>query len=184
MAQLMGEISKPQPAMLLVAVSSRYDAALEWAAQRSVEEFGPLCEKSEAFQFTETEYYRKSMGTDLKKQFFAFQQLIDPGELPRIKRLTNDWEAEYAAQAVYPESRPLNLDPGYLTLAKLVLASTKDHSHRIYLAAGIYAEITLGYRKKGWQSSEWTYPDYQRSDFQEFFTQCRQTLLQNSRPGS
>jgi hypothetical protein len=75
-----------------------------------------------------------------------------------------------------PDERPLNLDPGYITLAKLVLASTKDHAHRIYLSQGIYAEITLNYRAGSWQPLPWTYPDYRRSDFQEFFTNCREYL--------
>ena len=172
----MGEINTPKSAMLLVAVSSRYDSALAWAEQTAVAEFGPLYQKSEAFDFTETDYYRESMGTALKKQFLTFETLIDPGTLPRVKRLTNDWERLYLEQHDHAESRPLNLDPGYLTMAKLVLASTKDHSHRIYLAEGIYAEITLTYRKRGWQKSEWTYPDYQREDFQAFFTSCRQEL--------
>ena len=71
---------------------------------------------------------------------------------------------------------PLNLDPGYVTLAKLVLASTKDHAHRIYLADCIYAEVTLSYRGGAWQPFEWTYPDYRRADFHVFFTRCRELL--------
>ena len=81
---------------------------------------------------------------------------------------------------IHPEPRPLNLDPGYITAAKLVLASTKDHAHRIYLQDGIYAEVTLAYRHRAWQPLEWTYPDYRRADFQEFFTRCREFLLQHS----
>jgi len=172
----MGDINDPKPALLLIAVSSRYDEALAWAEQRTCGEFGPLRLQSEAFEFTETDYYQATMGTELKKQFLTFETLIDPGTLPQIKRLTNAMEQEYAQQHEHPEPRPLNLDPGYLTLAKLVLASTKDHAHRIYLAEGIYAEITLNYRNRGWQQSDWTYPDYQRPDFQAFFTRCRQTL--------
>jgi hypothetical protein len=72
----------------------------------------------------------------------------------------------------------LNLDPGYITLAKLVLASTKDHSHRIYLGRRIYGEITLGFRAGAWQPGEWTYPDYRRADFQRFFVECRDYLKQ------
>jgi hypothetical protein len=77
----------------------------------------------------------------------------------------------------HSEPRPLNLDPGYITPAKLLLASTKDHAHRIYLAEGIYAEITLMFRQRRWQPTEWTYPDYRRDDYQEFFSQCREWLL-------
>ena len=119
------------------------------------------------------------MGTDLNKQFLAFERLIDPAALADIKRQTNDWEAEYAALGRHAEPRPLNLDPGYITPAKLVLASTKDHAHRIYLRDGIYAEVTLAYRHRQWQPLEWTYPDYRREDYQRFFTRCRDYLLGN-----
>ena len=61
---------------------------------------------------------------------------IDPAELPLLKRRSNDWETEYRDSHPHPEARPLNLDPGYLTEAKLVLATTKDRDHRIYLSQG------------------------------------------------
>ena len=174
--RLMGEIHEPTSALLLIAVCSRHDSAIAWSEQRCVSELGPLALKSESFRFTETDYYQKTMGAGLKKQFLAFKSLIDPSTLPRIKRLANEWEAACAVELGHPEARPLNLDPGYLTLAKLVLASTKDHSHRIYVGQGIYAEVTLNYRGHGWHANEWTYPDYRRKDYQEFFTRCRQAV--------
>ncbi len=124
------------------------------------------------------------MGSDLKKTFFAFEKLIDPGDLSDFKRQTNVWEEEYAQANDHDEPRPLNLDPGYISEAKLVLASTKDHAHRIYLRDGIYAEVTLHYQSKAWQSSAWTYPDYQRPDFQAFFTECREYVKKRRREGS
>ncbi len=96
--------------------------------------------------------------------------------LSGVKCRTNEWEVEYAKQADHSEARPLNLDPGYLTLAKLLLASTKDHAHRIYLERGIYAEVTLNYRRRDWRSLDWTYPDYCREDYHEFFSRCRELL--------
>jgi hypothetical protein len=90
--------------------------------------------------------------------------------------MTNRWEEEYAAASDHAESRPLNLDPGYLTLGKLILASTKDFAHRIYLARGIYAEVTLQYKHRRWQHHEYTFPDYRRADYQQFFSECRDTL--------
>lgn len=179
----MGDIRDPDSVLLIVAVSSRYDAALEWARERIAASFGPIARESEAFSFTETDYYATSMGSELKKQFVACDLLIDPGRLTAIKRATNAREAEYAGLGRHPESRPLNLDPGYVTPAKLVLASTKDHAHRLYLADGIYAEVTLAFRSKAWQAMEWTYPDYRRDDYQAFFTQCREHLLRQREGG-
>lgn len=175
----MGEVHEPSPVLLIIAASSRHDDALAWGLRWSEAEFGPVAAVSEAFDFTETNYYNAEMGVGLKKQFWVFAEPIDPGRLAAIKLATNGWEAEYAGLGLHAEPRPLNLDPGYLTLAKLVLASTKDHSHRIYLADGIYAEVTLSYRKGGWQPYQWTYPDYRRADFHEFFSRCRELLRRN-----
>lgn len=173
----MGSIHDPTPVLLLIAASSRHDEALAWAREKAVAKFGPLALQSIPFDFTETDYYAATMGTDLKKQFLALERPIDPGKLASIKRLTNDWEAEYAELNRHPEPRPINFDPGYITPAKLVLASTKDHAHRLYLADGIYAEVTLSYRGGFWQPLPWTYPDYRREDYQDFFARCREFLL-------
>jgi hypothetical protein len=173
----MGEIHDPSPVLLVFAVSSRYGEALDWARERIAERHGPVALVSEAFDFTETDYYAETMGTNLKKQFVACEQPIDPDLLPDVKRDTNAWEAEYAALGRHSEVRPLNLDPGYITPAKLVLASTKDHAHRLYLRGGIYAEVTLSYQHRCWQPHQWTYPDYRREDYQRFFSGCRELLL-------
>lgn len=172
----MGDIHAPSPVVLLIAASSRHEEALALGLRQSEVRFGPPALISDAFDFTETNYYDAEMGPGLKKQFWAFAEPIDPGRLAAIKRQTNEWEAEYAGLKIHTEPRPLNLDPGYLTLAKLVLASTKDHAHRIYLGDGIYAEVTLSYRGGAWRPFEWTYPDYRRPDFHAFFSRCRELL--------
>ena len=174
----MGSPSEPSPVLLILAAFSRHPQALAWTKQKTESTWGPAALISPAFEFTQTDYYQASMGPDLKKQFFAFERLIDPAQLVESKLQTNQWEAEYADLGHHTESRPLNLDPGYITLAKLILASTKDHSHRIYLDQGIYAEITLSFRSGRWQPAEWTYPDYRRPDFQQFFVQCRDYFKQ------
>jgi Domain of unknown function (DUF4416) len=173
----MGDINPPAPVLFILAVSSRYEAALDWTRDRCAQHYGAVLLSSDPFDFIETDYYTATMGAGLKKQFLAFERLIDSAALASIKRETNYYEAEYAALGQHAEQRPLNLDPGYLTPAKLVLASTKDHAHRIYLRDGIFAEVTLVYRQRKWQPLEWTYPDYRRDDYQRFFTQCREWLL-------
>lgn len=172
----MGQITSPRPVLLLLAAFSRHGDALDWARTRAEQCWGPVALASERFAFVDTDYYEATMGPGLVKQFFAFERLIDPAELPGIKRLTNAWEDEFAAGSHRGESRPLNLDPGYLTLAKLVLASTKDHAHRIYLAEGIFAEVTLSYRHRAWRPHEWTFPDYRRAEYHAFFSRCRDWL--------
>jgi len=170
-------LTRPHPPLLLLtAVITRHAAALDWARRRCIEHWGPVALESPTFSFAETEYYTATMGPALGKTFLTFEAPYDPGELASTKHQTNAWEAEYAALALHAEERPLNLDPGYLTTAKLVLSSTKDHAHRIYVGQGMYAEITLFYRRGAWQWHEFTFPDYRRGDFHEFFTACRDRL--------
>ncbi len=159
--------------LLIVAAFSRHPAALQWAHQWAQSCWGPIRLESPQFSFNETTYYESSMGTGLQKCFFVFERLIDPASLAEIKQATNQAERLYAAEAGNSEERPLNLDPGYLTESKLVLASTKDHAHRIYLGQGIFAELTLGFRKGVWTPWDWTYPDYRRSDYHIFFDAAR-----------
>ncbi len=180
----MGQINTPQPVLLILAAFSRHDQAFDWVLEQVPAAWGDVVLTSPKFDFAETDYYEPTMGPGLLKQFWAFETLIDPARLPEIKRQTNDWEAAYSQLGQHDERRPLNLDPGYLTLAKLVLASTKDHAHRIYLAQGIYAEVTLRYQHRGWKAWDWTFPDYRRSDYHEFFDQCRGYVQQQLRRGT
>lgn len=172
----MGEIRTPVPVVLLLAATSRYEAALDWAREQAQAAWGPPQLVSPPFVFDQTQYYRSTMGDALRKQLLAFAQLIDPGSLSQRKAQTNVWEAAYQQAAAWPEPRPLNLDPGYLTEGKLVLASTKDHAHRVYLNQGIYAEVTLRFHAGRWQPQPWTYPDYQSPHYQAFFDRCRDYL--------
>jgi hypothetical protein len=174
----MGEISGHYPVVLITAISSRYEEGLNWSATQAEQAWGAITKRSPIFDFTETNYYAQSMGTNLKKQFLAFDRLIDPGEIAATKHLSNHWEDQFRSARDFAESRPINIDPGYITEAKLILVTTKDRDHRIYLHDGIYAEVTLHYRGKGWIPSRWTYPDYLRADYQQFFTECRQWLRQ------
>ena len=177
----MGDVRDHFPVLLFLAAFSRYEEALGWARQRAEAAWGLIALESERFQFAETSYYEATMGTDLKKVLFCFESLVDPAALIDFKLLTNQWEAEYRAGFTGPEPRPLNLDPGYVTEAKLILASTKDRDHRIYLDRGVFAENTLYYRGDRWQKRRWTYPDYQRADYHGFLMRCREYYRRKKR---
>ncbi|HEY2147110.1 MAG TPA: DUF4416 family protein [Pirellulales bacterium] len=180
----MGEIHQAESVLPIVAAFSRYDEALDWVRHRAAATFGEIALESPRFDFRETDYYAGTMGEGLKKCFWVFEPRRDPAELANWKIAANDWETEYARRGDHPEPRPLNLDPGYLTLAKLVLASTKDHAHRVYLDRGIYAEVTLYFKDGRWQHREWTFPDYRRTDYQEFFTAARRFIRARGREAS
>jgi hypothetical protein len=167
-----------RPVLLLLAAFSRYPEAIEWGRKMAEVAWGRVALSSDSFDHCETNYYEATMGPDLKKAFFAFESLVAPAQLVEFKETTNRWEIEYQQLGRHPEPRPLNLDPGYLTEAKLILASTKDRDHRIYLDRGIYAENTLFFHRGAWEPRPWTYPDYRRPDYHQFFGRCRDFLRQ------
>lgn len=180
----MGQPAPHAPVMLVVAAFSRFPEALDWARSEMEKRYGPLAMESPRFAFNETDYYAPTMGEGLEKQFFGSERLIRPEQLVEVKLQTNALEATYSATAGRDVPRPLNLDPGYLSMAKWVLASTKDHAHRLYLGRGIYAELTLHYTAGDFAPWPWTYPDYRRDDYRAFFRearQCYQALLRGAR---
>lgn len=138
---------------------------------------GPIDLVSETWPFTQTTYYREEMGENLLRMFVSFADLITPERLIEMKHETNALERrvadDYVALGV---ARPLNLDPGYVQLGKVVLASTKDASHRIFLGSGIYGEVTLTYAHDQWHTARWTYLDYQQECYHQFFTRMRERL--------
>lgn len=177
----LGTIGEHRPVFLIAAVTSGFEAALDWGIRETQQAWGPLYCQSNLFDFSETDYYEKSMGKNLKKQFLVFDRLVDPACLPDFKILANQLEEDYRDRDGSDLERPINIDPGYITEAKLVLATTKDRDHRVFLDRGIYAEVTLHFHHGQWESRPWTYPDYQRVDFQEFFSSCRDELRRRYR---
>jgi hypothetical protein len=177
----MADARSPAPALLVVAVFSRHEEAFAWARTRLETLFGPVGLRSEPFVFDQTSYYESSMGRDLRKHFLAFERLVSPAQLADIKRHTNALENELADTGVYPEARPLNLDPGLLVLGKFMLATTKDQAHRIYLRDGIFAEVTLHYRAGAFEPWPWTYADYRLPCVHEFLQQARDYYRQRLR---
>jgi hypothetical protein len=178
----MGEIRVPKKVKLIIGVISSQESLFAEAESESKNKFGTIDSKTNLITFNFTDYYTKSMGDNLKRQFFSFDKLINPDNLPEIKIWSNKLEEKLATKYSKPDiTRPINIDPGYIDAAKLVLASTKDYSHRIYLKKGIYAEITLRYQHGAFGFWEWTYPDYQSEEYLKFFTQVRNIYLNQAR---
>jgi hypothetical protein len=169
------------PVLLVVAAFSRHEAAIAWGREQLARTFGPVGLASDVFAFNQTIYYEATMGADLKKQFFAFRDLVSPDSLPVIKHHTNALERELAGRYGYPEPRPLNLDPGHLSLGKFLLATTKDQAHRVYLRDGIFAEVTLRYEAGAFEPWRWTYADYRQECVRAFFQQARDYYRQRLR---
>jgi len=178
---VMGQIRQAEPVKLFVGMLSAYPGAFADAESALAETLGPVDLRSDLFAHEFTEYYRDEMGHPLVRLFVSFEQMIEPERLASIKHLTNEVESRMAAEKEWPVLRPMNLDPGYIAPSKLVLASTKDYSHRIHLREGIYGEVTLLYTHGRWQELPWTYPDYRTAAYHDFFTLVRSRLMSQRR---
>lgn len=165
----MGQPKIPADVKLFVASTFNNEEVEAAVDALLIQEFGPIAITSETFDFVYTEYYANEMGLGLKKKFIGFQRLIRPERLSDIKLKTNAIEAQFSVE----NRRRCNLDPGYLSGAKAVLATTKNFDHRIYLGQGIYGDVHLRYRGNKFIFNDWTYPDYRQPMVLDFFYQLR-----------
>lgn len=158
---------------LLFADASARDAA-ETLLKKKI---GSFREESPVYPFKHTSYYADELGTTIKRKYIIFDREICPGELATIKNQTNAIEMKLLKQ----DKRSVNIDPGYIHFAKLVLASAKDFSHRIFIGKGIFAEVTLLYVNKSFHVLPWTYPDYSQPETIDFFNAARTRWYDSTR---
>jgi hypothetical protein len=169
----MGEARDPQLVKIFVGMLTAQLSLLPKVDNLLQERLGPIDIESELLDFNYTRYYENEMGAGLKRRFLGFHRLVHPDALVEVKLFTNQLEQALSEQG----KRPVNLDPGYLTAAKVVLASTKDYAHRLYLRDGIYGEVTLVYQNRRFQTLPWTYPDYRSEPYHGFFRRMRAAYL-------
>lgn len=165
----MGLVSAPKDVKLIAGLLAADAGSLERARSILGGIYGPQDLESGALDFEFTEYYNEEMGEKILRQYISFGRLISPDALAGIKLDTNRIEAELAVSG----KRKVNIDPGYLDLSKMVLATTKDSTYRVYLGRGIYAQSTLYFKDKSYRPWPWTYPDYQAPETIEFFNKAR-----------
>lgn len=159
----------PHRVKLVIGLLSNDLTMLERTIAALRRRFGPIDFKSPLLEFTYSSYYREEMGDGLKRIFISFKKLIDLKNIYKVKIRTNTLEARFSMRG----KRVVNIDPGYLDHAKLVLFSTKDYTHRIYLDHGIHAEVTLFYKDKKYNPWPWTYPDYKSGEYLKIFSDIR-----------
>lgn len=179
----MAEIKGFHPVKLICGVIFSQEACFHRAEDRLIELYGPADSRSPYFDFDLTEYYEPKMGKDLKRTFFSFFDLIPPERLSEIKVRSNALEEDIRRE-FRADIRIVNLDPGYLTQAALIMATAKDFSHRVPLAHGIYAHLEFLFTKTGIRRLDWTYPDFLKEGYQTYFQGVRKTYLDQLRQGS
>jgi len=141
--------------------------------------FGPVDWVSEKLFFNRTRYYSREMGWPLYRRFVSFSKLVPPDSIVDIKLTTNEIENEHLAD----KRRRINIDPGYIALERLVLATGKNYIHRIYLRKGLYADLTLIFHAGTFRPLAWTYPDYADETLIGYFNMLRNRYLQLLRGG-
>ena len=169
----MGLVRLADKVYLISAICYNADININDILKEITDLWGPISVKGEDFEFTQTEYYQKEMGSNLVKFYCAFEQYIDPMRIVDIKHQSNNIEEKYTG----PSGRNVNIDPGYIETPKLVLATTKNFSHRIYLGNGIYGDVQLIWRGGKFIGNPWTYPDYLTENALLFFTKIRRNYL-------
>jgi hypothetical protein len=167
----MSQPSAPQPVKLIVSLFTGKEKLITAASEELSQVYGKIDFMSACIPFTMTDYYTAEMGEGLVRRLITFEELIDPDQLPEIKRYTDKLEANYTNSG---GNRRINLDPGYLTLYQLILASNKRFSHRLYLRDSVYADLTLIYKKKSFQPLAWTFPDYGSAQIIEILNRLRE----------
>lgn len=182
----MWELKDPNPVKLIIGILAANQDCLQAAIEVITSEFGKADLISDIWPFTQTNYYESETGENILRQFVSIEQLIDPGELAKIKHQTNKLEQKLARHLCgglakklnLSLSRPVNLDPGVIEPSKLILATTKNYSHRVYIGGKMYAEVTLIFDKGRWKPFEYTYPDYKQECYHDFFSKVRKRLLE------
>jgi hypothetical protein len=173
-------MTEPKPfsqVKLICGIIASNEAVFKMAEESLVQLYGSVDTKSPLFVFNFTDYYEKQMGKNLKRKFLSFSRLIPPEKLGEIKLRTNGLEEEIREE-LKVGNRIVNLDPGYLTQAALIMATAKNFAHRIPLQQGIYAhpELLFG-KKKDAKTLGWTYPDFRTEEYHKFFMEVRQIYL-------
>jgi len=169
----MGAIAAPEKVKLFCGLLLSGSLLLQPALKVLEENFGKIDLQSEPIDFTFTSYYNSEMGTGIKRLWVSFDALISPDALAQIKVATNNIENAFTKET----RRAVNIDPGYLTPANVILASTKNFSHRIYLSDGIYSEVTLIYERQDYTKLPWSYPDYSSQHGKTFLFEARKILM-------
>jgi hypothetical protein len=170
---------EPDHVKLISSLFSPEKEFIETIIKQLEEICGPADWVSPELFFDRTKYYAKEMGWPLHRRFISFEKLIPPNQLIELKLKTNEIEQQY----IIDGNRRINIDPGYISAERLILATGKNYIHRIYLSQGIYADLTLIFQKGHFEPLKWTYPDYADPEITGYFNKVRERYISQLRKG-
>ena len=180
----MGAIREPAKVKIIVGILARDSAIIDAARKILHDRFGDEDFNLPPFPFTFTNYYVKEIGESPVRAFFSYENLVDRTEIVEIKLWTNDVELAIAESMGTPGLRPVNLDPGYMTLGQFFLATTKDQRQRVYMQRGIFVEPTLYFQEGHFHPFDWTYRDYQSEKYIKYLEEVRKRLAYQHTTGN
>jgi hypothetical protein len=172
----MWKLNKPKPVKFVIGILAADEASCNAAVAAIEKKFGKIDLISPLWTFTHTTYYKDELGENAVKRYVSIEKLISPARIAKIKHITNRMEQKLAKKLDTQFARPVNIDPGYIETSKLVLATTKNFSHRIYIGKKMWAEVTLSYVHGKWISYEFTFPDHKEDRYHGFLSQAREKL--------
>ena len=175
----MSQLVTPPPVKAMAAILSAHRELIGQAARKWEELVGPLDYAGPEMTFNQSEYYREEMGWPQYKRIFAAETLVDPAALVDIKIGCQKIEAEFTSDG----RRSVNLDPGYVSPERLVLATGKNAAHRLYLGGGVWGELTLIYESGQYRALPWTYADYASDPVLEVVADLRKKYIEQRRSG-
>jgi hypothetical protein len=165
----MSQPSEPEDVKLFSSLFSPRAERIPDTIREMEQWFGPADWVGPEMAFDRTRYYEREMGWPLYRRFVSFARLIRPDEIVEVKLRTNGIERRDLREG----RRRINIDPGYVSLERVVLVTGKNYTHRIYLSRGIYADLTLLFRRGTFEALKWTYPDYGSPEMIQVFNDMR-----------
>jgi hypothetical protein len=174
----MSEPVIPQRAKLFIGMISGSEEYTASAQKQLAKKFGDIDFITPKIQFSHTDYY-SSIGKNLFRVFISFRKLVRREDIVKIKLYTNRLEKKFSEK----DRRRINIDPGYLTLSNVYLATCKEFFHRTYLGGGVYLENEYRYVAKRFEPWDWTYPDYRKREYMEFFYRVRKMYADQLKQG-
>ncbi len=169
----MSELREPFPGKLVMSIFAKTVELLEEASILCTDLWGDIEQVSGVLSFNQTDYYRPEFGTNLVRRFYCFKKLIPQNYLKSVKVHAHKLEYQNSIDG----RRKFNIDPGLLTLERLILATGKNYAHRIYLGEGVFADLTLIFKQGSFRPLQWTYPDYASPESIEFWNGVRRLYL-------
>ncbi|MCF7872940.1 MAG: DUF4416 family protein [Candidatus Omnitrophica bacterium] len=170
------ELNFPKPVKFIAAFIYTDNIIYQKTKNKLRKKFGKIDYESNEINFDSTGYYYPEMGKPLFRRFISFKKLKDPAQFIKIKLFCVKLEKKFSKNNL----RTINIDPGYINQAKLVLTTTKDFAHRIYLGKGVYAEVTLFYKDSRFNHLPTTFPDYRTDTYKDIFEQIRNIYIKQN----